>query len=261
MTKTKLDIVSPQFANYSENNVIVMSYSKSKARNNLQTVYSNIAARLKTAENRNIDPYLREYVVAAAIFLAHAEIENFISDLFSAFSSAAQENRTNGSSLPEELQSHLFLTKSNAKVIFAKYMAGNSEKDLIKAFSKVLRGMPGTIINDGTPSMMPFTGSDIYTSLKYPSADNLRRLFFRVGVDDIFTALNAQLKEDSAALLGSLGSLRTQLAHTGTLPGISCGDVRERLGAIERFVGALDRQMFKVTSSAFGTAVWKRYVS
>lgn len=86
-----------------------MSYKVSRARKNLKNVYSDIAGRLRAAEYRSVDPKVREYVIAASIFLAHAEIENYISDLLSSFSTGLQSKVKKGSGLPDNLRSHLFL--------------------------------------------------------------------------------------------------------------------------------------------------------
>ena len=218
-------------------------------------VYSDIDARLLSVSISRIDPQIRDYVIAAAIFLAHAELENYIADIFSDFASGVQAIATKGSQLPGELQSHLFLSKANARAVFGKYVGGNSEKELLKSFMIALRGHAGTIVNDSA-TMAPFTGKDIYAKQKYPSEDNLNKLFYRIGIDKVFDKLSAYLKRDSAALLESLGSLRTQLAHTGNLPGVSCKDIRDRIRDTERFVGAIDRLMYKSISSNFGSSVW-----
>jgi len=236
-----------------------MAYKTSRARKNLQDSYTDIYARLRAANGRGIHPNIREYVIAASIFLAHAGLENFIADIFSDFATGAKSIATKGSLLPGELQAHLFLSKANAQNTFGKYVASNSEKELIKSFMAALKGPAGTIVNDSV-TIANFTGQDIYTQLKYPSKENLKKLFYRVGVSNIFDKLNALLKQDSIALLESLGSLRTQLAHTGTLPGISCNDVRDRIRDTERFAGAIDRLMFTTVSSNFGSPIWLRHV-
>jgi hypothetical protein len=236
-----------------------MPYQMSRARKALQQTYDEINERLRAAENRSVDVKLREYVIAASIFLAHAEIENFIADLFSAFAVSAHRNAAIGSKLPRNLQAHLFLLKSNAKAIFGNFASSNSEKQLLSAFSNALRSVPGSVINDAV-ALAPFSGKDLVTSIKYPSEENLKKLFYRLGVDNLFDRLSHYLRQDSRALLMSIGSLRTQLAHTGVLPGVSCRDVRSLLRDTKKFVGAVDREMFRVTVSSFGVRAWTNYL-
>lgn len=236
-----------------------MPYKTSRARKNLQIAYADIDVRLKAVNNRLVDPRIREYVVAAAIFIAHAELENFIEDVFSAFAAGAQAKTTKGSQLPGELQAYLFLVKANAETIFGNYVASKSEKKLIQSFMVSLNGYAGTLVDDSV-TLAPFSGKDIYAKQKYPSKDNLKQIFYRIGIDKIFTKLNIHLKQDSEALLDSLSSLRTQLAHTGGMPGVSCDDVRNRIRETERFVGAIDRLIYKFMNSKFGSSVWASHV-
>lgn len=236
-----------------------MTYKTSKARGQLQAVYKDIKKRIKSAENKKVDVQLREYVIAAAVFLAFAEIENYVGDVFSSFSNCIRANVTKGSKLPGNVRPHLFLQKSNAPAIFGNFITSNSEKDLFRSFSSALSSHAGSYIDDAV-EIKAFSGKDLYTTIKYPSEKNLEKLFFRIGVDKIFMVLSKILREDAKALLESISSLRTQLAHTGTLPGISAKDVKARLASAERFVGAMDRVMYQVTTSHYKAAEWNAHL-
>lgn len=233
-----------------------MTYKTSRARGQLQIVYKDIKKRIRKAESKRVDIELREYVTSAAIFLAFAEIENYIQDIFSAFSNCTRANVTCASKLPGYMQPHLFLQKSGATALFGNFIVSNSERELYHSLSSVLNGYAGGYVNDSLP-MQPFQGSDVYTTIKYPSEKNLEKLFLRVGVDKVFVALSTILREDAKALLLSISSLRTQLAHTGALPGVSSKDVRGRLDSAERFVGAMDKVIYRLTASKFGATQWK----
>lgn len=236
-----------------------MAYKKSRSRVELDSALKDIKSHLKLVENRSINPSIRDYVMAAAIFLAHAEIENFIEDIISSFANGVQAAVLKGSALPGYLQSHLFLTKSNSVKIYSGFIAQNSEKELLKAFSAAIKGFAGNMVDDSR-NISPFTGQDIYGKLKYPSHDNLKKIFNRLGVENLFDELSRILRKDSKAMLESLGSLRTQLAHTGTVPGVSCRDVRDRLDDAGRFVGALDRVVYSITTEQLGGNIWTMHL-
>lgn len=236
-----------------------MTYKKSRSRTELENAIKDIKSHLRLVDNRAANPSVRDYVIAASIFLAHAEIENFIADIISSFANGVQAAITKGSALPGYLQSHLFLTKSNSVKIYSGFIAQNSEKELLKAFSAAIKGFAGNMVDDSR-NISPFTGHDIYGNLKYPSHENLKKIFNRLGVENLFDQLSKILRKDSKAILESLGSLRTQLAHTGTLPGVSCRDVRDRLDDASRFVGALDRIMFSITTKHLGSNVWTTHL-
>jgi hypothetical protein len=236
-----------------------MPYRTSRARVNLKQVYVDIQDRLKIVDSGIVDTRIREYVLAAAIFLAHAEIENYLADILSGFATALANSTLKGSSFPGHLQAHFFLTSSNAKAIFGNFMSSGSEKDFLQAFTNALKGKAGRFVNDRA-TIPPLFGNEIYDPLKYPSKDNLKKLFFRLGIKDVFNTLSSILKQDSLSLLTSLGDLRTQLAHTGTLPGVSAIDVRNRIDDTNKLISALDRTMYQLTAAHFGQASWNKFI-
>ncbi len=235
-----------------------MSYKKSNARTALEESYSNILSRLRAAQRSSVDASIREYVIAASIFLAYAEMENYVADLFTAFANSISYGSAKNSKLPGNLRSHLFLTKSNMRKIFGSFLAQNDEKELLANFSNAINGQHGDILSKMDHNVSCI-GKEILTNNKYPSIDNLQKLFMRIGVNNIFDRLSRYLRRDSKYLLESLGSLRTQLAHNATLPGISPEDVRERLNDAKRLVNAIDRQMYGIVVRQASDADWKRY--
>lgn len=235
-----------------------MPYMQSRARVALEQSLDDIRARCRAVSSASVDPTLREYVLAAAIFLGHAALENYISDSLSDYASAASAKAARASALAPNLQAHLFIHKSNAEVLFSSYQLGGSEADLLKKFSGVVRGSLAGFV-DGSAPLPTFRGSDIFTHYKYPSAKNLNRVFSRIGIPKVFSHLDRILRTNASALLESIGSLRTQLAHTGTLPGTSPRDVRDRLDDVSRLVRGLDRVLYGATAQAFGDASWRTY--
>jgi hypothetical protein len=232
-----------------------MPYTKSVARRSLESSYVDIVRRLRLVEKKGTNPDIREYVTSAAIFLAHAMIENYLSDIFSSFANCACSGASNASSLPTNLRSHLFIHKANAGHIFANFIATRSEKDVIKAFATSISGPASGFVNYSVATPV-FSGKDIYLSNKYPSKDNLRKLFFRIGVSDIFMELNRILRRDSITLLESLGSLRTSLAHNGSLPGISAKDARDRMADATKFINSIDRVIYREACAHFSAGAW-----
>lgn len=234
-----------------------MAYSISRARRTLETSFTGIAKTLRIVDYKATAPPIRDYVIVAGIVLAHSEIENYISDLLDAFAGAVKSKPRKGSELPSLLRAHLFIHKSSVKSIIGNLMAGGGEKNCLDAFGAAVAGPAGTIVNDVSP-LMAISGADIYTTYKYPSKDNVKRLLQRLGVADPTSELNRAIRADAIALLESLAGLRTQLAHAGgTLPGVTPRDVRDRLNGVKKFVRAFDRVLYDVTVSHFGAASWR----
>jgi hypothetical protein len=236
-----------------------MPYLVSSSRNTTKLEFKEIKSRIRKSQNKSIDPAIREYVVAASIFLAHAILENYISDIFSSFASAIQSSPIKGGEIPDALRAHLFLSKIDKTKIYGSAVGIHAESESLTSLSNALKNSAGTVVDDAK-TIFRFYGKDIYTNHKYPSADNLKKIFQRIGEPKIFQQLDIVIKRDSRSLLESMGSLRTQLAHTGQLPGVSPSDVVAKIVDLEVFVSALDRVMHKIIARSFGQAIWKSHM-
>jgi hypothetical protein len=59
------------------------------------------------------------------------------------------------------------------------------------------------------PNVPTLNAKQIHTDKKYPSPDNIKRLFNRLGIDKVFDKLNAKAKADVKANLQSFNDIRT----------------------------------------------------
>ncbi|MNM88303.1 hypothetical protein D3C76_828700 [compost metagenome] len=236
-----------------------MPYSISAARATTKLDFKEIKSRIRKSQNKKIEPTIREYVIAASIFLAHATLENYISDIFSSFANGLQSLPIKGSQIPENLQAHLFLNKIDKTKIYGTAIGTHSEVESLTSISKSLKTHAGTVVDNST-TIFRFTGKDIFTNHKYPSVDNIKKIFQRIGEPKIFTKLDIVLKSNSQSLLESLGSLRTQLAHTGQIPGVSPADVIKRIEDVEQFISAIDRVMYKLVTTFSDQKTWKSHI-
>ncbi|WP_153002487.1 HEPN domain-containing protein [Pseudomonas putida] len=236
-----------------------MPYSISAARKTTKLDFREIKSRIRRSQNKKVEPNIREYVIAASIFLAHATLENYISDIFSGFANGLQSSPIKGSEIPENLQAHLFLNRIDKTKIYGTAIGTHSEVESLTSITKSLKTHAGTVV-DNSKTIFRFTGKDIFTNHKYPSVDNIKKVFHRIGEPKIFTRLDVVLKGNSQSLLESLGSLRTQLAHTGQIPGVSPSDVIKRIEDVEQFISAIDRVMYKLVTSFTDQKTWRSHI-
>lgn len=236
-----------------------MPYSVSAARKTTRLDFKEIKSRIRKSQNKKVESTIREYVIAASIFLAHATLENYISDIFSGFANGIQSSPIKGSEIPESLQAHLFLHRIDKTKIYGAAIGTHSEVESLTSIAKSLKSHAGTVV-DNTTTIFRFTGKDIFTNHKYPSVENIKKIFHRIGEPKIFTKLDIVLKNSSQSLLESLGSLRSQLAHTGQIPGVSPSDVIKRIEDVELFISAIDRVMYKLVTSFSDQRTWKLHM-
>lgn len=232
-----------------------MPYSISAARKTTRSDFKEIKSRIRKSQSKKIESTIREYVIAASIFLAHATLENYISDIFSALANGLQSVPIKGSEIPENLQAHLFLHRIDKTKIYGTAVGTHSEVESLTSVAKSLKTHAGTVV-DNSKTIFRFTGKDIFTNHKYPSVENIKKIFHRIGEPKIFTKLDIVLKTNSQSLLESLGSLRSQLAHTGQIPGVSPSDVIKRIEDVEKFISAIDRVMYKLVTTFSDQKAW-----
>lgn len=233
-----------------------MPYAATRARKQLDAEFQEIIRRLRIAKRKKTATEMREYAVAAAVFLAHAEIENYVSDVFDALADLISTMAPRGSQLPKALRSHLFLVRGNIQVHIGARLAGGGERELLQSIENGLSGSAGTVVNDAL-ALAPISGKEIYTDFKYPSIKNLERLLTRIGVSNPRGQLNGIIGRNVVALLESLASLRTSLAHNAALPGIAVPDIVSRISDAAVFVRALDRLLYREARRLCSDADWR----
>jgi hypothetical protein len=134
-------------------------------------------------------------------------------------------------------------------------IAGGSEKDLINRISMHLQ-QPHAFAADTALAISTFTGLDIYETSKYPSLKNLDKVLTRIGINDVKNNLNRVARRDVISLLESLGALRTALAHSASLPGVSKQDIITRITDVKKFVAALDRLLHENVKKTHPSNCW-----
>jgi len=214
---------------------------------------------LRRADRNGVPPELREYAIAAAIFLAHAEVENFFGDILTRIAIAYSNGLTYSSELPKRLRAHLVAEKLNLQGFVAKFSSKTGEPAILDTVEGWFASPYHSLLNN-SQRLCPFDGKDIYGDYVYPSIKNIERVLRRIGIGDPRGKLNGIAKRDVISLLESVGDLRTALAHSASLPGVSCRDVIDKMSDLRAFVAAMDRALYSHVRTSLPHAVWKTLV-
>jgi hypothetical protein len=109
---------------------------------------------------------------------------------------------------------------------------------------------------NGQNDLPKFFGSNLVLSeTTYPSAKNIKRLFARLGIDDLFARLDKRCKRDMALTIDSFQSLRTALAHESP-PNVTIIDVKLHFESMRLLTKALDRVAFNHIYKESGGDCW-----
>jgi hypothetical protein len=231
-----------------------MTYKFSKALEAFDADIEPIMTRLNVLKDKQTE--IGEYVndiLFTSIFLSHAYFENYIDDLFCCYTKSFINYKM--IDLPASLKAFYFYKAIPDKV--HKLAVGfesedstlNDLIDCLSSSNKLLN------LHQELPDYA-LKGSFLYETKKYPSVDNLKILFKRIGIKKIFDEISKVLKSDAKAHLESLSSLRTTLAHNGELVGVSFDDVIIRLSKFIKFIKALDRVFYNHLCSEMNEEFW-----
>lgn len=232
-----------------------MGYKASRARRSFEQEVSIYCQTLRVANTGPVDPRVRQYVIASAIFLGHASLENFIKDLFDGICSAFSSTGVKARDLPDDYRFFIISKSANWESHFSNFQASGDEKKLLGSLAQLLKN-PKIPLIDGDKQSPSIRGVEILAGKGYPSQENLERIFSRIGISKIFNEISALLKSDSRLLLKGFSDKRTELAHNAVMTGISTTDVVNELKKIERFVAAIDRICYAHVTSLVKQKSW-----
>lgn len=199
-----------------------------------------------------MNPDLRNYVLSASILFLHAKLENYISDIFLGIAQEVAAHISSADEVPAALVGWIFLADGHLERS-RQFVARNDEYAFISTTGAYIAA---ELMSDpsGYFQLARFDGID---SKKYPSVKNVKRMFKRVGIENIFFLLQKRLRRNVEVDLRSFNSMRGQLAHSGVSGQLSYADVRRFMLDVQRMVVAMDKELFYHLRAACNEKVWK----
>ena len=233
-----------------------MPYKKSAARRGFETDLAKQIAMIRSAGPTKIpDPDVRAYILSSAVALSSVAMEIYLETLVTQWISAVRARGIAHSQFSKELR-WFVVFQSLLKVHFEKFSVTKNEGAFLEAMKKAWGG-PNWDLFDETRAISPGTNLNLAIERKrYPSPDNLKTVFRRLGIPDIFNQLNRYAKTDVEALLSSFNDVRNNFAHSGVLVGFSVRDVVKTVRDLNRIVNAVDRAYFKHVAATCGLGCW-----
>lgn len=229
-------------------------YRRSKARRALLAEIVSLKGALsdvRSAKYSGSD--IKTHVMCSVIFLASAKLETYLEDLLSDWIANVISSGLTYEKLPLSLRA-FDLASENVEVPFRRFLAFRNEEEYLEALSKCISN---NFFRQASDSLT-ISSVDVQRLCrkKYPSPENVSRLFARVGVSRMLVALNASARADLEGLLESFNDIRTEIAHSGVPAGINTKDVREKLTHIERIAQHIDRVFHRHVCGTTGDSTW-----
>lgn len=170
------------------------------------------------------------------VFQASAAMETYLRLIIEAWVQRIRINN-NGNSVPHSTRAYIAAKRlDNA---FSRHAYSGDEKSLLNYLQGETHLWGLLLGSDILPNF--FVSGLIVDGTVYPSGKNIKRLFARLGVDDILNRISRNLSRDSEMLIEKFQSVRTALAHSSPPP-LTIRDVEDLLTDSRLLVGAIDRE-------------------
>lgn len=233
-----------------------MAYSRSIPFKNFLTAIDEIIKVIKDvslASYSSLDLRFKDYILSSSIFLAHAEIENYIEDIFNLYLRSLSQKKF--FELNEDLRSFLVYKFFKDNNIHHSVLV-NDEKAIMSIIKKEASNGHKHIF-DKDLHITYISGKFVYENYKYPSEKNIQKIYKRIGCDNVFNMVSKEIEKNSKNILDRIGTYRTSLAHTATLSNISNNDLIFALNELKLFVKGLDKVLYKRVVADYKQIFWR----
>lgn len=232
-----------------------MSYSKSVARKSFESATSEILTVIRAAHSKGCkDADIRRYVLCNATVMCSARMEAYLEDLITEWISRVNSSTVQTHNLPAELRAH-FALHPDIREYFRSFILTKDEPSLLDKMGTKFGHSCFHFVEANRP-IPHLDAALIYEGKTFPTADNLKVLFKRIGVQKIFSELKSDSRSNLDLHLKSFNNIRNEIAHTGIPPGINDSDIRRHIREMQRFVYFADKIMYKHVCKYTGSATW-----
>jgi hypothetical protein len=229
-----------------------MRYRQSTYYKTFKTKIGSLLKASKLAMNEpEVPSSVRDLAFQCSILQTSAAIEEYIRTLFDGWAFELSKKQLTASPLPHRTK--LAIAKEKLSTHFTQYLFQKDEKEFLRKLDAEAHLWP--LLTGQTFVPVSFDGSVVYSERKYPSGKNIKVLFSRIGVDNIFDLLSRHVAADAEFQLKSFNDIRTALAHSNP-PQLTLLDVERNLQTITKLVNAMDKVVHQTLSRHLGSAIW-----
>lgn len=234
-----------------------MAYVYSRARKIYRSAVKDLLLSSREADTKSCtSARVQKLAHASAVIITSTKVESYLENLILDWGAAIGTGNFTVAALPKETRAFL-LNGTGIRNAYRKLLlVEHGERDFLRLASAQIGpegeyrfAVDATVIGAGHLR-------SIIQEVKYPSETNVKKLFSRCGLNDIFAACNAVAKRDVLPLHTSFSDLRTEIAHEGLPVGINGKDIRDRIQEISTLIGYFDRAFYKHSNSLFGPSAW-----
>jgi RiboL-PSP-HEPN len=228
-----------------------MTYRRSSYRNAFDMQATDLLQRARQARRLGKTyPKLRDSVFQCSILLVVAALETYIRLLVESW---IQNKRKNDLGHTAPMDARAFIASKTLERTFALFQYNRDEKALYTALKSKSDLWPFLCGDSKLPPF--FDGKVLHDGATYPSSKNMRKLFGRLGINDMIDRLSRDLSRDVEVLIDGFQGIRTALAHSSPPP-LTIADVERHLADCKSLVAAVDRILYVHVMRHGGPDCW-----
>ncbi len=221
-----------------------MPYRKSRAKRDFDSeadsMISVIRSTLKLLkESETPDPRIKDYILSSCMMLGSAKLEVYIENVIDGWIANVNGADLTVANIPDNMKA-LFFNQNFLKNAFKNLIIENNESEYI---SLIVQNLNNNIFSLTRPTerLPALESKRVYERKKYPSPDNIKAVFKRIGVANMLNELNKDARENIHILIDSYNDLRSAISHSGIPAGINERDVIEKLTNLKKITFHIDR--------------------
>jgi hypothetical protein len=229
-----------------------MPYKKSRSRIEFEDRISTLKSYIVTSNETGIDYVLKQCVYRNCIFQCSAALEEYIRQIFTDWIDHLIINNMPTKNVPPEL---VMLSFGNIQIQhFKTFIINQDELEFVNGLTNT-RDLDKHL--DSNSSVKDFLRHKKFIDdKKYPSKENLIKIFKRFGIKNYFDKINQIGSKDYALHLKSLSDRRTSIAHEYPTPNITDIDTISTLDDISDLVNSTDRVLYSQVCTVSGQDTW-----
>jgi hypothetical protein len=228
-----------------------MAYSKSKALLQFEESITELLMRCENCKKIALNYDVKVLAFQGAILLTCSALENYLKSLVDDWIFSLKNNNALMCHIPEKARKVIYIRSQGG--LLKGYAIDGNEQD---AASKIDFTGLAFQLSDGSKKIPSYIkGFHVYGNKKYPSVENIKKLFLTLEVGDILKLINIKYKRNYKLYLESFLGLRESLAHEYP-PDVTYKDVTRQIKNVRTLTRKIDSIAHSKLVKVSGAAYW-----
>lgn len=230
-----------------------MPYKRSRARIDFEARSKSLrqVAKKVSYESSPLKYEQKLLIYQSTVFLMSAQLEEYTKNLIEDLLFNYESKNALMSEIPENIKTKSII--DNQLTHYKNYTHNPDERKLLKQIgcSKEYYHVLGST----NPFSNRINTNTVIATNKYPSVKNLKILYFRIGISDIFAGIARKGRKDFKIPLESFLSIREAIAHQAA-PELTYLDIERHINNLDEIINYIDRVVYSHITKVSGEQYW-----